>query len=532
MPRILSEPTEKLLAEIERHEAEKLTPPLLAEEVISVSDITRGLGFLYEKIRNTLDYKEEALWAKNATWRALRRRLTAFLSGDKVGQSIIEELIRGRYLENNALPESKAAGVDNILTKYRLLFNYISEKGVWREDESLENWILQLVSSEIEEVLRKSGEDRKYISFMYEAMKSHLKVSPEFRSEDLDLQIYLASYRALLQADRGMETYIVFRLLEPDWPGANKSLIQEIGERLPETRRRIDKLLNQSIRKKLDQILKSRSILIHLLRDILTANPERAREILQDPEELESVLHDFYDRRYRENRARLQRTAARAVIFIFVTKMLLALTAEVPYEILRTGQFNLLALGINTFLPPLILIGAAIAIRMPGEEKNFVKLVMDFETLISAEEEPTPLDSVKPPRARSFFTKISIAVLYIANFALTFSLLFWFLRALKFNWLSAVVFIFFLSLVGFFALRLRRTANELAAVEERESYGRAAIDFLAFPIVELGRLLARGLASINIVSFVFDFFIEAPFHAFVAILEEWITFMKERKKAM
>lgn len=531
MPTTLSEATEKLIASVQAPPGEVIEPKPTAEETIGVSDITRGLGFFYEKIRNTLDYKEEALWAKNALRRALHRRFDAFLSGQPIGRNIIEELIRGRYLENNAVPESKADEVNSILAKYRRLLELLAAK--YPPEESWENWLIDTAAAEIEEVVRgESVEERRYITYMYESMRSRVRIAPELQVEDLNLQLYLASFRALLQADRPMERYAVFKLIEPAWPAGEPETIERVAATLPEINRRIERVLASPLRKKLDQIFKQRSLLVFLLQDILTLYPDRARKIITDPEELETTLRDLYDKRYRENRGRLQRSAVRAVAFIFVTKMLLALLIEMPYEIFKTQGFNLTALAINTFIPPLILMGAAVAIRMPGEEKNFLKIVMDFKKLVSEIEPPPVLDSVRPERRRSFFVKLWLAVLYVLNFAATFGLLFWILKILRFNWLSGGLFVFFLCLVAFFALRLRKTANELAAIGEKEGALSAALEFLFFPIVEIGRVLARGLASINIASFIFDFFVEAPFQAFVAILEEWLTFMGERRKAL
>jgi len=530
MPTTLSEATEKLIASVQAPPGAVIEPKPTAEETIGVSDITRGLGFLYEKIRNTLDYKEEALWAKNAARRALSRRFEAFLSGQAVGRSIIEELIRGRYLENNAVPESEADEINSILAKYRSLLEQLTAK---HQEEAWENWLIDTAAAEIEEAVRgESAGERKYITYMYESMRPRIRIAPELQTEDLNLQLYLASFRALLQADRAMERYAIFKLIEPAWPMGEPGTIERVADSLPEINRRIERVLTNPLRKKLDQIFKRRSLLVFLLKDILTLYPARAREILADPEELETTLRDLYDNRYRENRGRLQRSAIRAVAFIFVTKMLLAMLVEIPYEIFKTNAFNLPALAINTFVPPFILIGAALAIRMPGEEKNFFKIVMDFEKLISEAEPPPALDGLKPERRRSFFVKLWLAVLYVLNFAATFGLLFWGLKVLGFNWLSGGLFVFFLCLVAFFALRLRKTANELAAIDEKEGALSAALGFLFFPVVEIGRVLARGLASINIASFIFDFIIEAPFQAFVAILEEWLTFMKERRKTL
>lgn len=505
-------------------------------EPIKVSSVTRGLGFLYEKIRNALDYHEEHLLTKNALFRILKRRLLEVIRGKKIGRAILEELIRGHYLENNAVPEGWALAIDEVLAKYHEVLLQLEEAHRVEEEESdlrdLQLWFLQLGAAEVEELLHQSHHDRAFISFFYEAMRQRIEIDPEVHVPDLDLQLYLASYRNFLLADEAMEAYTLFRLYFQEWENPRPEFLQELAKDLPGIRARIEKMLSQSIRKDLDRIFKRRSLLVLLLRDLIREDPEAARHTVGDPAKLEKTLRELYDERYKGNRSRLQRSAARAVVFIFATKMLLALLVEIPYELARTQNLNLFTLGLNTFVPPLLLVGAAVAIRMPGETENFLQLVMDFEKMIRGSEEPVIMDILRPKRKRPIFTQLTLAVLYVLNFGLTFYLLWWFFNALRFNWVSAALFLFFLSLVSFFGLRLRKTANELAAVEERENLFRTIFDFLIFPVVEIGRLLSFGLRSINIAAFLFDFLIEAPFQTLVEILEEWFSFLRERKQAL
>ena len=79
MARQLSRATEELFRELGELSF-KLERERGEGEVIQVSDLTRGLGFLYEKIRNVLDYHEEHLWAKNAIERILKRRVHEILA--------------------------------------------------------------------------------------------------------------------------------------------------------------------------------------------------------------------------------------------------------------------------------------------------------------------------------------------------------------------------------------------------------------------------------------------------------------------
>ena len=100
----------------------------------------------------------------------------------------------------------------------------------------------------------------------------------------------------------------------------------------------------------------------------------------------------------------------------------------------------------------------------------------------------------------------------------------------SFNAVDALIFILFLSLVSFFAIRLRRTANELAAVEEKEHLITVVVEFFFFPIIEIGKWISKGVSSLNVTAFVFDFLIETPFKTLIQVLEEWFNFIRERRQ--
>ena len=85
---------------------------------IKVDSFASKIAFIYEKIRNAIDYKEEHLLRKNAIDRVLWRRLNLKFSTDNIGNSLIKELIRAGYLENNLIPASKSEEVESIINKY------------------------------------------------------------------------------------------------------------------------------------------------------------------------------------------------------------------------------------------------------------------------------------------------------------------------------------------------------------------------------------------------------------------------------
>ena len=90
-------------------------------------------------------------------------------------------------------------------------------------------------------------------------------------------------------------------------------------------------------------------------------------------------------------------------------------------------------------------------------------------------------------------------------------------------------FLFFLSLVSFFAFRIRLNAREYFVVDDKVTLRHSIIDFFSIPILRAGRWLSLSISRINIFLFFFDFIFEAPYKIFLSLLEEWFAFAKEKK---
>jgi hypothetical protein len=104
------------------------------------------------------------------------------------------------------------------------------------------------------------------------------------------------------------------------------------------------------------------------------------------------------------------------------------------------------------------------------------------------------------------------------------------LQSIGFTFVSIVIFLFFLALVSFFGIRIKRIAREYIMVEPRESIFGLLLDFFYIPIVSFGKWLSENFSRVNVFVFVLDFIIEAPFKIFVEIAEEWTKYVRERKE--
>ena len=69
-------------------------------------------------------------------------------------------------------------------------------------------------------------------------------------------------------------------------------------------------------------------------------------------------------------------------------------------------------------------------------------------------------------------------------------------------------------------------------IQPKERLTSTLIDFLSLPILRAGQWLSQTVSRLNVFVFLFDFLIEAPFKICLNILEDWLSFIKEKKEEL
>ncbi|MBU1908104.1 hypothetical protein KKF59_03155 [Patescibacteria group bacterium] len=493
---------------------------------LSVHETISRFSFLYERIRNAVDYKDEHLIRKAAILRILKRLLILEANPEALAGSLIKELIGARYLPNGQLPDTVVKDVALLVQKYQAVarINAGSERHL--------EWLRGVLSVEIEETLVDQTKEKALVMFLYERVIGGLRVDGMSMEEtERRLQVYVACYRSLIKADDEMLGYKLLRAYLPEWLDAQDWLInpRPIAERLVAIERRIKLRLRHKLSQQFLRAIKPYAVSLGLLRDALPEDKEQAAELLNQPDQLAVVLDRTAEERYAKARGKLRRGTMRAIVYLFFTKMLVALLLEVPLEWLWYKGVNKVALGINLLFPPLLMFFVGLLIRVPGPE-NTAKLKSGVDDLLS--EGVLKIKNIKAPKMRNKMTTFWFTLAYISTFILSFGLTISVLRTLAFTWLSVAIFIFFLCVVSFFAFRLRTTAREVVVIEGKQGFFSMLVDFYSFPILRAGKWLSRSINRINVFLFIFDFLFEAPFKLFLVILEEWFAFMKEKKEEL
>jgi hypothetical protein len=266
-----------------------------------------------------------------------------------------------------------------------------------------------------------------------------------------------------------------------------------------------------------------------ILRDLYEEEQQNFESILSDEKNLEEKVERICRKQYDEINGRLKRAATRSVIYIFITKMVFALGIEYPFEQYVLGKLNLMALGINTIFPPFLMLLALQGISAPGTD-NTNAILNRIKDIIYRDVDGNHRITLtlKVSRRRPLL-KFAFSLLYIAAFIFVFGGISFVLTTLHFSIVSQFIFVFFISVILFFAYRIRQTGREYQLTYQ-ESVLTPLFNVILLPILNVGKWLSSEVARLNFFIAFFDYLIEAPFKTIFEIFEEWFSFMRKQKE--
>lgn len=496
---------------------------------IEIAEAIGRVAFFYEKIRNAVDYKEENLLVKTAIERILKRRFVPGTDPAAIAKPLIAELIRGGYVANKSLPQTKLEEISKACVKYARLLNKAIPALDTKQRQEVFDWALRMLACELEDTIQFSWERQGMIEFIYNTMLDRVQVLSKRISEDeRKVQIYIATLRTYPQYDFDLTSFHLLKYFYPDWQEGKEDEINRVARNILNIKATLEKQINHPLQDRLARQLKKVNIIFILLHDIFKKHEDKL-DLLQKADVLEEEIEIAAQEKYKSVKSRLRRTSLRSIIYIFITKMALALVLELPYDYIFIGHLNYIPLGINVAFHPMLLFLIALTVHIPAKE-NTKKMIDDIKDLVYEYEGKEVVYQVRPKSDRSGFATFIFRVLYFLAFVITFGGLIILLYMLQFNWLGGLLFVVFLTLVSFFGIRVRQMAKELVVLDRRSGLIGALVDFFSIPIVRAGRWLSLNFSKVNVFVFVLDVIIEAPFKLIVEVFEDWFSYIREKRE--
>lgn len=470
------------------------------------SGVVQTLARVYEKARNAMEYRADHLVRRAAIERILKRQSVFSSDPRTVAKQLLDELKWARYVAAAELEHMPLDRLESIVAKYL------------QPSDTPKDWVLGVASAEIEEGLNLNVDYNVFTAFTFQILRQKMKVNS---IPDIDLMLFVAVDKVYSQSDEQQIAYHVLQLVQ-------KEGLADFKQVLAIAYQQSKNITKNKQFGRLANFVRRQDVPLVLLRDMYFSDPAGFKLLFTDQSAFTAKSKEVLGVQLKKMSQRIQTAAFRSITYVFLTKMLVGLVIEAPLDVFLTGHIGYLALIVNLAFPPLTMWAMTLNISLPKAKDQDAlinrtwQMVADFGTL--ATEPDYFSDNTEMKQGWWYF---AFSMIYASVFALIFGLIFLSLNKLHFSLVSQAIFVFFLSIVAFFAYRIRQTARIYSFSTHTST---SLWDMVLLPILAMGNIFSQGLSRLNFLAFAFDFILEAPFKLILQFLDNWVQFLSLKKE--
>jgi hypothetical protein len=465
------------------------------------------LARVYERARNALEYRADNLVRRAAIERIIKRRILLNKDPKSLADNLLTELKWAKYLSLEELKGAKKMNLETVLAKYT---SYLHGKVP-------QEWIVKIASAEIEELFNLNTDYNQFTLFAFQTIRQKIAID----DENLDLLVYFAVDKVYAGCD---DEQIAYHILKLAGENITKEKFEEAWElfNLAKNHKGLSRI-NKFVRRQMPPLI--------LLRDIYFYQPQSIKEVVSNIDKFQTSAEEVLDIQLEQMSGRINTAGIRSVIYVFLTKMILAFGAEIPFEIFFYGHLNKLPLVLNLTFPPLLMWITTMQIHLPSnkEREALVErtwyILENFDLLKDEEDTLTNIEEKKHKNLTYWIFSILYAIFFIGVFAAIFFVL----GKIGYTLFSEIIFIFFLTVIAFFAYRISQTAK-VYSWKNIGTESSSLTSILSLPILAIGSRLSMGLSKLNFLAFAFDFILEAPFKLILGFVDDWVQFLSVKKE--
>jgi hypothetical protein len=485
-----------------------------AAEKVHIVGAGGVLTAAYEQLRIAAENAEEHVLLQRAIRRFYRR---LFLLRDEKqiknsGEEISIELTLAGYLANDTIPESTVKRINELAIEYYSAYDQLMKE---HSSKDVEKWVLDVLAVRVEELFNDPALISAYTQFVHEYFINSKKAAVLFSPvpDDLELALYVAIQRALLKSD--LASVRAGLLLRYQQRPKNVKKFVEINQQ-------IDTLFVSPTVETLFRFVDRQGAPLRVLKRMIEDEPTLAEELPKSNAFL-SRFETQIEKEYESINTRINRGIIKSVFFLIITKVLIGLAIEIPYDYLVAGMILVMPLAINLLFPPVYMLLLRGTLMLPGPA-NTTRLSQQLEEILYGE----PAKQLTRRQANSFGAGYN--VVYAAVFLVVFGGIGYLLHALfEFDALHLFIFFLFLSGASFLGFRLSRLIREVEAVDGDQNAVTTVRDFLYMPFVVVGRFMSEKYAQLNIIALTLDMLIELPLKTILRLIRQWAAFISTKQ---
>jgi hypothetical protein len=477
------------------------------------------LSSAYEQLRNAAEYTEEHLLLQRAIKRFFNRNFTFFSRRHghlgNIGEELIVELTQAGYLHNSEFGTETAARISHLANDYMQTYRALRDEHVSREDAS--DWVLSLLGVEVEGILNPHS---RHTALAYAAYQHFMQLLPsemiadtQEEQQEYDLCLYIAVHQALLKSDISIVRHDLMHMYR---------ITPHNLDAFIDFNRSVTRLYTLKFTHRLKRAVSKYGAPLRILKSMMDERKDIPELLLERDRFLDAFDHQT-SKEYKLIHRRVNRGIIKSIIFIFITKVVIGVSIEVPYDLIVVGAVSYLPLGVNLLFPPLYMASLKLGLKVPSLA-NAHSLHEYIDRALYTDEMPVHATFRDSARTASALTKWLYTILFFIPFAITVYIL----HLLHFNIVQAAIFFAFLSTASFFGFRLSSMIRELELMTHQGSFLSTLRDFFYLPFILVGQWLSSKYAKINAVAYFLDIAIELPLKTVLRLVRQWTRFLNEK----
>ncbi len=491
----------------------------LKGQLINVAGVGSVVSAAYEQLRNAAEYTQEHLLSQGAIRRFYQRNLS-FHKNPEVTKPLSEELVieltQAGYIKNNCQPYEVLEKIQAAILKDYGNFERMINAGI--AHNKAQNIALDLMSVNTEKIISDDSSLKSYLQFAFQHYKATLDrsmfLNASGKESDFDICLYVAIHKALLKSDLANVRSDVLDLY--NFPDTDIKAYYSFHKN-------VDKYFVSELTEELTRYIKKYGAPLRVIKSMIEKNVHTP-ELLGDSQRFMRTYEAQINADYQAAKHKLNEGVIKSIVFLIITKGIISLAIEIPYDFIAAGAIAVLPLTINVLTPIIFMILVRIGLKMPGSTNTKALMAYVEDMLYSEETRITLLAKRRKPKY-SFGFKIVYALMFLIVFgAVTVCLASW-----EFNVVQGVIFFIFLATASFLGFRLSHIVRDLELVTVRQGFFAAIRDFLCLPFILLGQWLSDKYQKINVTTLILDTIVELPLKTVLRLIRQWTGFINEKK---
>lgn len=487
-------------------------------EIIQIPPTGKILSSAYETLRNAAEVTEEHLLLQRAIRRFFNREFSFSTlkhnqTGKNVGEELIVELTQAGYLRQGEYSQQTAQAIHSLATEYYNVHSKLREAHVSREDAI--DWVLSILSVEAEGLLSPHSYQN---ALTYSFYQHYLDIFPKEQlvhdhkeSQEYEICLYVAVHQAIMKSDLPVVRHDLVRMYRQSADDLQAFIAFN---------KRVDDIFMSKFTHRLKRAVSRQAAPLRVLKSMAEERKDFT-ELLKNRDDFLVAYTNQVSREYTRVESRLSKGLIKSIIFLIITKVLIGIAIEVPYDMFAYGHVAWLPLAVNLLFPPFYMATLKLGIKVPSSA-NAQALREYIKTALYSPHQPrlAPLFE----RQASTLSKWAFGIMFFIPFIITL----YFLAKLQFNFVQVIIFFVFLSTASFLGFRLSGFVRELELVTHQNGFLSSMRDFFYLPYIMVGQWLSSKYAKINAVGYFLDIAIEMPLKTVLRLVRQWTRFLNEK----